>query len=204
MTSDSGLSRSSLSVPLSSCGAPVAVARTGAERATLVRRTYALVLVSVLVTMAGVALGYGDLFQVSRFLALPRDRGLRVVAEFPKPMVALMRSVPGTDAVVRPFDRAFPVHYVSRAFNVGLLTRYTRSAVLEVIRDSVQRRGYPPSMREIGEAVGLVELWLPRNVIGGEVRRRAFTERVDRPVQVGRELVLRHGRGVAPSCTDPR
>jgi repressor LexA len=27
--------------------------------------------------------------------------------------------------------------------------------VLEVIRDSVQRRGYPPSMREIGEAVGL-------------------------------------------------
>jgi repressor LexA len=27
--------------------------------------------------------------------------------------------------------------------------------VLRVIRDSVQRRGYPPSMREIGEAVGL-------------------------------------------------
>jgi repressor LexA len=27
--------------------------------------------------------------------------------------------------------------------------------VLHVIRDSVQRRGYPPSMREIGEAVGL-------------------------------------------------
>ncbi|MQA87193.1 MAG: transcriptional repressor LexA [Streptosporangiales bacterium] len=27
--------------------------------------------------------------------------------------------------------------------------------VLEVIRESVQRRGYPPSMREIGEAVGL-------------------------------------------------
>ncbi|MBW8487629.1 transcriptional repressor LexA [Actinomadura parmotrematis] len=27
--------------------------------------------------------------------------------------------------------------------------------VLEVIRDSVNRRGYPPSMREIGEAVGL-------------------------------------------------
>jgi repressor LexA len=27
--------------------------------------------------------------------------------------------------------------------------------VLEVIRDSVERRGYPPSVREIGEAVGL-------------------------------------------------
>ncbi|MDQ1696409.1 MAG: repressor LexA [Frankiaceae bacterium] len=35
----------------------------------------------------------------------------------------------------------------------GLTPRQRR--VLEVIRDSVQRRGYPPSMREIGEAVGL-------------------------------------------------
>ncbi len=36
---------------------------------------------------------------------------------------------------------------------VGLTPRQRR--VLEVIRDSVDRRGYPPSMREIGEAVGL-------------------------------------------------
>jgi repressor LexA len=36
---------------------------------------------------------------------------------------------------------------------VGLTARQRR--VLEVIRDSVERRGYPPSMREIGEAVGL-------------------------------------------------
>ena len=35
----------------------------------------------------------------------------------------------------------------------GLTSRQRR--VLEVIRDSVQRRGYPPTMREIGEAVGL-------------------------------------------------
>src|SRR3569623_2905720 len=35
----------------------------------------------------------------------------------------------------------------------GLTPRQHR--VLEVIRDSVARRGYPPSMREIGEAVGL-------------------------------------------------
>ena len=34
------------------------------------------------------------------------------------------------------------------------LTRRQRE-MLQVIRDSVQRRGYPPSMREIGEAVGL-------------------------------------------------
>ena len=35
----------------------------------------------------------------------------------------------------------------------GLTTRQRR--VLEVIRNSVDRRGYPPSLREIGEAVGL-------------------------------------------------
>jgi repressor LexA len=35
----------------------------------------------------------------------------------------------------------------------GLTHRQRR--VLEVIQDSVERRGYPPSMREIGEAVGL-------------------------------------------------
>jgi len=39
------------------------------------------------------------------------------------------------------------------ADGTGLTPRQRR--VLEVIRDSVERRGYPPSMREIGEAVGL-------------------------------------------------
>jgi repressor LexA len=37
--------------------------------------------------------------------------------------------------------------------DLGLTTRQRR--VLEVIRDAVERRGYPPSVREIGEAVGL-------------------------------------------------
>ncbi|MGZ4575016.1 MAG: LexA family protein, partial [Mycobacteriaceae bacterium] len=35
----------------------------------------------------------------------------------------------------------------------GLTPRQRR--VLEVIRESVETRGYPPSVREIGEAVGL-------------------------------------------------
>ncbi len=38
----------------------------------------------------------------------------------------------------------------------GLTPRQRR--VLDVIRDSVERRGYPPSMREIGEAVGLTSV----------------------------------------------
>jgi repressor LexA len=46
--------------------------------------------------------------------------------------------------------RAFP----DRAEGGDGLTQRQRR-VLEVIRDSIERRGYPPSVREIGEAVGL-------------------------------------------------
>ncbi|MGY1884301.1 transcriptional repressor LexA [Blastococcus sp. SYSU DS0753] len=46
--------------------------------------------------------------------------------------------------------RAFP----DRAADGDGLTQRQRR-VLEVIRDSIDRRGYPPSVREIGEAVGL-------------------------------------------------
>ncbi len=46
--------------------------------------------------------------------------------------------------------RAFPDR---EADGDGLTQRQRR--VLEVIRDSIERRGYPPSVREIGEAVGL-------------------------------------------------
>jgi repressor LexA len=50
------------------------------------------------------------------------------------------------NSTVRPFpDQAPDVE--------GLTARQRR--VLEVIRDSVERRGYPPSIREIGDSVGL-------------------------------------------------
>jgi repressor LexA len=52
----------------------------------------------------------------------------------------------GGSAAIRSFpDRA--------ADGDGLTQRQRR--VLEVIRDSIERRGYPPSVREIGQAVGL-------------------------------------------------
>src|SRR3982074_1814381 len=37
----------------------------------------------------------------------------------------------------------------------GHVLTWRQRKVLQVIRESVQKRGYPPSMREIGEAVGL-------------------------------------------------
>jgi repressor LexA len=52
-------------------------------------------------------------------------------------------SVPAV--VIEMPDRPDPDHVLT----------WRQRKVLQVIRESVQRRGYPPSMREIGEAVGL-------------------------------------------------
>jgi repressor LexA len=56
-------------------------------------------------------------------------------------------SQPGTQSAT---VRSFP----DRGTDGDGLTQRQRR-VLEVIRDSIDRRGYPPSVREIGEAVGL-------------------------------------------------
>lgn len=65
--------------------APVAVPRTGAERATLVRRTYLLVLAGVLVTMLGVAF---TLTQPALFAAVARHPFLAILATFAPLMAA--------------------------------------------------------------------------------------------------------------------
>ncbi|MEN3360532.1 MAG: repressor LexA [Mycobacteriales bacterium] len=58
---------------------------------------------------------------------------------------------PRADSAAEPgVVRDFPD---SPADGTGLTTRQRR--VLEVIRESVEQRGYPPSVREIGQAVGL-------------------------------------------------
>jgi repressor LexA len=51
---------------------------------------------------------------------------------------------------VPPVAAEFPEHP-----DPGHVLTWRQRKVLQVIRDSVNRRGYPPSMREIGEAVGL-------------------------------------------------
>lgn len=56
----------------------------------------------------------------------------------------------------------------------GLTRRQRR--VLEVIRESVERRGYPPSMREIGEAVGLTSTSSVSHQLAS-LERRGFLRR---------------------------
>jgi repressor LexA len=67
--------------------------------------------------------------------------------EVPRPKGRPGRKPKGSVPVVVPEtpDKPDPDHVLT----------WRQRKVLQVIRDSVQKRGYPPSMREIGEAVGL-------------------------------------------------
>ncbi|HUR73197.1 MAG TPA: transcriptional repressor LexA [Sporichthya sp.] len=75
----------------------------------------------------------------------------------------------------------------------GLTTRQRK--VLEVIRDSVERRGYPPSMREIGESVGLTSTSSVSHQLTTLERRGYLRRDPNRP----RALEVRLPEGVAPS-----
>ena len=72
----------------------------------------------------------------------------------------------------------------------GLTPRQRK--VLEVIRDSVERRGYPPSVREIGEAVGLKS-----TVVGRAPAQRAAAQGLSapRPEPAARGRHAAAGRG---------
>src|SRR5436305_14563735 len=67
--------------------------------------------------------------------------------EAPRPKGRPGRKPKGSVPVVVPEtpDKPDPNHVLT----------WRQRKVLQVIRQSVQQRGYPPSMREIGEAVGL-------------------------------------------------
>ena len=75
------------------------------------------------------------------------------------PTAATLRALPGSAAPARAVPDETPAAPADRVAPVGAgLPALTprQLQILEVIRDSVERRGYPPSVREIGEAVGLV------------------------------------------------
>jgi repressor LexA len=73
--------------------------------------------------------------------------GTAEISDAPRPKGRPGRKPKGSVPVVIPEtpDKPDPDHVLT----------WRQRKVLQVIRDSVQKRGYPPSMREIGEAVGL-------------------------------------------------
>ena len=76
------------------------------------------------------------------------ERGTSDLSDVPvRPKGRPGRKPKGSAPVVIPEtpDKPDPDHVLT----------WRQRKVLQVIRDSVQKRGYPPSMREIGEAVGL-------------------------------------------------
>ena len=81
-----------------------------------------------------------------RTLAAPEDGAGGRAGEKPKGRPGRKPKGSGVPTVVADLpDKPDPDHVLT----------WRQRKVLQVIRDSVQRRGYPPSMREIGEAVGL-------------------------------------------------
>ncbi|MFQ1003987.1 transcriptional repressor LexA [Modestobacter sp. SSW1-42] len=62
---------------------------------------------------------------------------------------------PGTDATTAGSGAVAAVREFPERGEAGDGLTQRQRRVLEVIRDSIDRRGYPPSVREIGEAVGL-------------------------------------------------
>ena len=78
----------------------------------------------------------------------------------------------------------------------GLTTRQRR--VLDVIRDSVERRGYPPSMREIGEAVGLTSSSSVSHQLATLERKGYLRRDPNRP----RAIEVRHPEG-GPAVRGP-
>jgi repressor LexA len=85
------------------------------------------------------------------------------------------------------------------ADEAGLTPRQRK--VLEVIRDAVERRGYPPSMREIGEAVGLTSSSSVSHQLASLERKGFLRRDPNRP----RAIEVRHPDGAAtsPSSAGP-
>ncbi|HTR71799.1 MAG TPA: transcriptional repressor LexA [Mycobacteriales bacterium] len=76
----------------------------------------------------------------------------------------------------------------------GLTPRQRK--VLEVIRESVERRGYPPSMREIGEAVGLTSTSSVAHQLSALERKGFLRRDANRPRAV-------EVRAPSPAPVDP-
>src|SRR5579859_5289299 len=75
------------------------------------------------------------------------SNGSAAMPDAPRPKGKPGRKPKGTvpPVILETPDKPDPDHVLT----------WRQRKVLQVIRDSVQKRGYPPSMREIGEAVGL-------------------------------------------------
>jgi repressor LexA len=97
----------------------------------------------------------------------------------------------GTGAAVREFpDRG--------EAGDGLTQRQRR--VLEVIRDSIERRGYPPSVREIGEAVGLSSASSVAHQLSVLQRKGWLRRDPNRPRALDVRLPGEHGATAEPSA----
>lgn len=103
--------------------------------------------------------------------------------------MTVRRTTGGDEGDVRDFPDAAPDA-------TGLTARQRR--ILDVIREAVARRGYPPSVREIGEAVGLTSSSSVAHQLAALERKGYLRRDPNRP----RAVEVRAPRPVAPGLQD--
>ena len=86
---------------------------------------------------------------------------------------------------------------MARADPSGLTVTPCQRKVLEFLRDEIEKRGYPPSMREIGAAVGPDQHLLGRTPAPG-AREPRLRQARSQPSARARDLPARRAHGRAP------
>ena len=113
--------------------------------------------------------GFGDTLQFCRYAPLARERGLRVIMEVQKPLVRLLRSLPGVDLVVArgealpPFDLHCPMLSMPLALGTTITTIPSSAAYLHA--DTVQVTAWRTRLAAVanqGPRIGLVWAGNPR------------------------------------------
>ncbi|MEJ1976210.1 MAG: tetratricopeptide repeat protein [Acetobacteraceae bacterium] len=114
--------------------------------------------------------GFGDTLQFCRYAPLAAARGLRVILEAPKPLVRLLRGLPGIDRVVGRGDDlpAFDLHcpMLSMPLALGTTLATIPSAASYLSADAAQAAAWQARVAATGGQglrVGLVWAGSPRN-----------------------------------------
>src|ERR1700685_3427980 len=127
------------------------------------------------------------------------DHGTAEIADVPvRPKGRPGRKPKGSGPVLIPDtpDKPDPDHVLT----------WRQRKVLQVIRDSVQKRGYPPSMREIGDAVGLASTSSVSYQLSALQRKGYLHRDISRARSVEVHLpshpAMSPGPQTAPACFD--
>jgi tetratricopeptide (TPR) repeat protein len=148
--------------------------------------------------------GFGDALQYSRFAPLLKGRGAWVIVQAYPQLASLLRSIPGIDEIVAPFDECTPYQYECAPGHAGFLMDWTWewiSGTVPYLRvDPARRRAWSRRFDRRRFNVGIV--WRSRHA---DVRN-PYTFR-SAPLSAFEALarvpgIAIHGLQVGPGCAE--